>query len=86
MPPGEPPARARDCYRFALSHPAVDMVLCGPADAAQMQEALGALEAGPLAPDEMARMRRIGDHVYGYRPKFAEGGDEPSKRTRSSGP
>jgi aryl-alcohol dehydrogenase-like predicted oxidoreductase len=76
MPSGEAPPPARDCYRFALSHPAVDMVLCGPRDRAQMQEALRALDAGPLAPDELSRMRRIGDHIYGrYRPQFAEGGD-----------
>jgi aryl-alcohol dehydrogenase-like predicted oxidoreductase len=78
MPPGEAPPPARDCYRFALSHPAVDMVLCGPRSREEMQEALRALDAGPLAPDELARMRRIGDHIYGrYRPQFAEGGDQP---------
>jgi aryl-alcohol dehydrogenase-like predicted oxidoreductase len=76
MPAGESPPPARDCYRFALSHPAVDMVLCGPKDREQMQEALRALDAGPLAPEEMARMQRIGDHIYGrYRPQFAEQGD-----------
>jgi aryl-alcohol dehydrogenase-like predicted oxidoreductase len=76
MPAGESPPPARDCYRFALSHPAVDMVLCGPRTREEMQEALRALDAGPLAPDELARMHRIGDHVYGrYRPQFAERGD-----------
>ena len=76
MPPGEAPLRARDCYRFALSNADVDMVLCGPADRGQMQEALAALDAGPLAPEEMERIQRIGDHVYGrYRPQFAEHGD-----------
>jgi hypothetical protein len=41
-----------------------------------MQEAIRALDAGPLAPDELARMRRVGDHVYGrYQPNFAERGD-----------
>ena len=79
MPPGESPPPARDCYRFALSHPAVSLVLCGPANREQMQEAIRALDAGPLTPDEMARMRRIGDHVYGrYRPNFAERGDVDS--------
>jgi aryl-alcohol dehydrogenase-like predicted oxidoreductase len=79
MPAGESPPPARDCYRFALSHPAVDMVLCGPKNREQMQEALRALDAGPLAPDEMKRMQRIGDHIYGrYRPQFAEQGDRPS--------
>jgi aryl-alcohol dehydrogenase-like predicted oxidoreductase len=76
MPPGEPPPRARDCYRFALSHPAVSMVLCGPASRDEMQEAIAALDAGPLTPDEAARLRRIGDHVYGrYRPHFKDRGD-----------
>lgn len=76
MPPGEAPLRARDCYRFALSQPAVSLVLCGPASRAEMQEAIRALDAGPLAPDELAHMRRIGDHVYGrYRPSFRDRGD-----------
>ncbi|MEE8474447.1 MAG: aldo/keto reductase [Myxococcota bacterium] len=76
MPPGETPPPARDCYRFALSHPAVSMVLCGPSDREQMQEALRALDAGPLDADEMERMHRIGNHVYGkYKPQFGEGGD-----------
>jgi len=65
MPPGETPPPARDCYRFALSHPAVSVVLCGPANREQMQEALRALDAGPLDSDEIAHMQRIGDHVYG---------------------
>ncbi len=76
MPEGESPPEASDCYRFALSHPAVDLVLCGPADRAQMQEALRTLERGPLDPDEMERMRRIGDHIYSsYKPQYAEAGD-----------
>lgn len=76
MPPGEPPARASDCYRFALSHPAVDLVLCGPANREQMQEALVTLDRGPLDPEEMERMQRIGDHVYGhYKPQIGDKGD-----------
>ncbi len=80
MPPGEAPPPARDCYRFALSHPAVSLVLCGPANREQMQEALRALDAGPLDADEMARMHRIGNYVYGkYRPQFSEKGDQVTK-------
>jgi aryl-alcohol dehydrogenase-like predicted oxidoreductase len=76
MPPGEATPAARECYRFALSHPAVSVVLCGPANREQMQEAIRALDAGPLGPDDLERMRRIGDHVYGrYKPNFAERGD-----------
>jgi aryl-alcohol dehydrogenase-like predicted oxidoreductase len=77
MPAGEAPPRARDCYRFALTHPAVSLALCGPANREQMQEALSALDAGPLEADETARMQRIGDYVYGrYKPQFSEQGDD----------
>jgi len=76
MPPGETPPPARDCYRFVLSHPAPSLVLSGPANREQMQEAIAALAAGPLDADEMARMRRIGDHIHGrYAPNFKERGD-----------
>ena len=76
MPAGEMPLAARDCYRFALSQPAVDVVLCGPANAEQMTEAISALERGPLEPDERERIERIGDHVYGkYKPQFGDAGD-----------
>lgn len=76
MPAGETPVTARDCYRFALSHPAVDVVLCGPADAEQMNEAISALDRGPLEPEERERIERIGDHVYGsYKPQFGDAGD-----------
>jgi aryl-alcohol dehydrogenase-like predicted oxidoreductase len=64
MPPGESPLSGADCYRFALSHPAVDMVMSGPADLAQMREALRALDLGPLSPEEMERARRIGAYVH----------------------
>ena len=68
MPPGEEPLRAPDCYRYSLSHPAVDMVLCGPASTGQMREALLALELGPLAAEERERIERIGAHIYGRYP------------------
>jgi aryl-alcohol dehydrogenase-like predicted oxidoreductase len=65
MPPGEAPPAPADCYRFALSHPAVDVCMVGAKSLDQMREDLKALDAGPLDLAEMARMRRIGDHVYG---------------------
>jgi aryl-alcohol dehydrogenase-like predicted oxidoreductase len=64
LPGGERTPSAADCYRFCLSHPAVDMTLCGPADTEQVRVACKALAAGPLDPDELAWMRRVGDHVY----------------------
>lgn len=65
MPPGERPLTSAECYRFVLSDPNVDLCLCGPRSDREMDEALLALDAGPLAPDEMARARRLGDFVHG---------------------
>jgi len=39
------------------------MVLAGPANDRELDEALLALDRGPLEHDELARLRRIGDHV-----------------------
>jgi aryl-alcohol dehydrogenase-like predicted oxidoreductase len=71
MPPGETPPRASDCYRFALSSPFVDVTLSGPKNEAELDEALVALEKGPLDEDEMARMRTIGAHVRDGAPRPA---------------
>lgn len=76
MPPGQKPVAARDCYRFALSHPAVDMVLCGPANGEEMNQAISALETGPLDEEERERIESIGDWIYGkFRPQFSDAGD-----------
>jgi aryl-alcohol dehydrogenase-like predicted oxidoreductase len=60
-----PAMTAGDCYRFCLSSPHVDVVLCGPKNRAQLEQNLGALEQGPLSPDEEAWMRRFGKVVHG---------------------
>jgi predicted aldo/keto reductase-like oxidoreductase len=65
MPPDEKPATAADCYRFVLSHPAVDVCISGAKTVEQMRENLSVLDGGPMSEDELIRMRRIGDHVYG---------------------
>jgi predicted aldo/keto reductase-like oxidoreductase len=65
MPAGERPLTAADCYRFVLSHPDVNVCLTAPATAEQMEDNLRALDAGPLDKEEMARVRRIGRHIYG---------------------
>lgn len=65
MPPGEKPLTASECYRFVLSHPAVDLCNAGPRTEEEMVEGLRALEEGPLSPEEMDRIRKIGDHVHG---------------------
>jgi predicted aldo/keto reductase-like oxidoreductase len=60
IPQGERLSTASDCYRFVLTRPEVDVCLSGPANAAQMDEALKSLELGPMNEDEMAWMRRVG--------------------------
>ena len=71
MPAGEAPLRARDCYRFVLSSPHFQVCMTGPADAAQVDEALEALSEGPISVEEEERFRRVGAHVRahaGWRP------------------
>lgn len=65
MPPGETPRTAADCYRFVLSHPAVDVCMSGAKTAEQMRENLAVLDSGPMSGAELERMRRIGDFVHG---------------------
>lgn len=63
VPAGEPLPRASDCYRFALGNPNVDVCLAGPKDERELDEALMAIERGPLDSDEEAWMRRVGAAV-----------------------
>jgi aryl-alcohol dehydrogenase-like predicted oxidoreductase len=65
MPPGERPLTAAECYRFVLSNPNVDLCFTGPKTAEEMDNALLALDDGPMSPEEIQRVRRIGDHVHG---------------------
>jgi predicted aldo/keto reductase-like oxidoreductase len=65
MPPGERPLTAAECYRFALSNPAVDVCMMGAKSAEQMRENLEVLQKGPLAGKELDRVQFIGKHVYG---------------------
>jgi len=65
LPKNERVPTATDCYRFVLSRPEVDVCLTGPADAAQMDEALEALRRGPMAEEELAWMCRVGRAVAG---------------------
>jgi aryl-alcohol dehydrogenase-like predicted oxidoreductase len=65
MPAGEKPLTAPECYRFVLSHPFVDLCMTGARNLEMMRENLETLNLGPLSVDEMARIRRIGDFIYG---------------------
>ena len=60
-----PVMTAGDCYRFCLSNPHVDLVLCGPKNLAQLDENLTALARGPLSEDEARWMREFGKAVHG---------------------
>jgi aryl-alcohol dehydrogenase-like predicted oxidoreductase len=64
MPPGEAPLSASDCYRFSLSHPAVDLCMTGPRNGGELDGGLRTLALGPLSAAEMDRARRIGDFVH----------------------
>jgi predicted aldo/keto reductase-like oxidoreductase len=70
MPPGESVPVPSDCYRFALTNPAVDVCLCGPRNISQMRQALAALEPGPLAAEDLVRMKRIGDYIRSTHKRF----------------
>jgi aryl-alcohol dehydrogenase-like predicted oxidoreductase len=63
VPEGETVPRASDCYRFVLSNPSVHATLAGPANGAELDEAMAALDRGPLSEEEMAWMRRVGEKV-----------------------
>ncbi len=65
MPPGATALTAAECYRFVLSHPAVDVCLAGPRSEEEMDQGLQALNQGPLTADELDRIRHIGDYVHG---------------------
>lgn len=65
LPKNERAPTAADCYRYVLTRPEVDVCMTGPADAAQMEQALEALRLGPMTEDELAWMRRVGRAVAG---------------------
>jgi len=66
IPPGEKVPTATDCYRFVLSNPAVDVCMTGPSNAAQADDALRAIELGPMSAEELSWMRRVGDFIHGH--------------------
>jgi predicted aldo/keto reductase-like oxidoreductase len=70
MPDGEEPLSATDCYRFVMSHPAVDVCMSGPKNRKEMRQALKAMQLGPLSADELTSIRRIGDHVHARHRRF----------------
>lgn len=74
MPPGETAPTAVDCYRFVLSNPAVDVCMTGVRTDEEMRQNLALLDLGPMDNYELARMRVIGDYLYGRRSRPAASG------------
>ena len=64
VPTGEKIPSAGDCYRFNLTNPAVDLCLTGPRSASDVTAALDALDKGPMTPEEMDWMGRVGQAKY----------------------
>lgn len=60
VPQDERLPTATDCYRFVLSNPDVNACWTGPSNGSQLDQALAALDAGPMSEEELAWMRRVG--------------------------
>jgi aryl-alcohol dehydrogenase-like predicted oxidoreductase len=65
IPRNEPVPTAGDCYRFVLARPEIDVCLTGPGQAGHVEEAIAALERGPMTEEELAWMRRAGAAIHG---------------------
>jgi aryl-alcohol dehydrogenase-like predicted oxidoreductase len=65
VPKGEKVPTAADCYRFALSNPAVDVCLTGPKTPDHVEQAIRAMAQGAMSTEELAWMRRVGQAIYG---------------------
>ncbi len=72
MVPGTLAPAAGDCYRFVLSREEIDVCMMGVRNLAMLRENLQIIEKGGMSVEELEKMRRIGDHLYG-KPRTAEG-------------
>ena len=72
IPAGEPVPHGSDCYRFVLSNPAVNMSLIGPKNREELDEAMAALDRGPMDEDELEWMRRVGRAVRSGSPQIVD--------------
>jgi aryl-alcohol dehydrogenase-like predicted oxidoreductase len=52
-----------ECYRFALGHPSVDVVLCGASTLGELRENVEGVRSGPIPEERMEQIRRFGDAV-----------------------
>jgi aryl-alcohol dehydrogenase-like predicted oxidoreductase len=71
VPSGNAIPLASDCYRFVLTNPAVDVCLMGPRSVSDLTAALDGWDKGPMTPEEMAWMRRVGQAKYRRLSRFS---------------
>ena len=64
---------AKDCIRYSLHQPEIDLILTAPATAEQLDENLSALDAPELTASEIASWQKIGDTVYRTNKAFYNG-------------
>ncbi len=62
---GKGPLSPAECYRFQLSHPKVDVALCGARGWEELAADVQGVLEGPLPPERMAEVRAFGDLVHG---------------------
>ena len=55
-----------ECYRFTLSHPAVNTVMCAARSRAEIDENVAGVREGPLSDERMAEVREFGDQVHAH--------------------
>ena len=59
------PPLAADCYRMALTHPAVRLALTAPKTRQQLLENLSVLHSPQLSQQELTHWQKYGDLIYG---------------------
>ena len=64
---------AKDCIRYSLHRPEIDLILTAPATAEQLEENLSAMDAPALTESEIAQWQKIGDTVYRTNKAFYNG-------------
>jgi aryl-alcohol dehydrogenase-like predicted oxidoreductase len=57
------PMSPPECYQFSLSHPAVDVVLCGPRSFQELAMDAEGARAGTLSGERLEEVKRFGDAV-----------------------
>ncbi len=57
------PMSGPECYRFQLSHPAVDVALCGARNMQELRANVAGVLEGPLPDSRMAEVKAFGDLV-----------------------